>query len=223
MSGVPQGSVLGPILFLIYIADIAEDIEANALVYVDDTKVNRRVKNEEDVELMQEDLQKIYQWGKRNNMDFNGEKFQVIRYGQDVDLKESTEYFAGDFDEVIERFTAIRDLGVQVSEDGTFLDHIENICRKARQKCGWISRTFYTREAKFMRHMFNTLVQPHVDYCSQLWMPQEGHQLDKIESILRDYTRKIPGMHGLNYWERLQMLKMNSEQRRLERYQVLYI
>ena len=70
--------------------------------------------------------------------------------------------------------------------------------------------------------MFNTLVQPHVDYCSQLWMPQEGHQLDKIESILRDYTRKIPGMHGLNYWERLQMLKMNSEQRRLERYQVLY-
>ena len=66
---------------------------------------------------MQEDLQKIYQWGKRNNMDFNGEKFQVIRYGQDVDLKDSTEYFAGDFDEVIERFTTIRDLGVQVSKD----------------------------------------------------------------------------------------------------------
>ena len=74
-----------------------------------------------------------------------------------------------------------------------------------------------------MRHMFNTLVQPHIDYCSQLWMPQEGQNLDKIEKLLRDYTRKIPGMQDLNYWQRLQKLKMNSEQRRLERYQVIYI
>ena len=73
-----------------------------------------------------------------------------------------------------------------------------------------------------MRHMFNTLVQPHIDYCSQLWMPLEGKNLEKIEKLLRDYTRKIPGMVGLNYWERLSKLRMNSEQRRLERYQVIY-
>ena len=74
-----------------------------------------------------------------------------------------------------------------------------------------------------LRHMFNTLVQPHIDYCSQLWMPQEGQHPDKIEKLLRDYTRKISGMQELNYWERLKSLKMNSEQRRLERYQVMYI
>ena len=71
--------------------------------------------------------------------------------------------------------------------------------------------------------MFNTLVQPHIDYCSQLWMPQEGQTLDKIEKLLRDYTRKIPGMQDLNYWQRLEKLRMNSDQRRLERYQVIYI
>ena len=74
-----------------------------------------------------------------------------------------------------------------------------------------------------MKHMFNTLVQPHIDYCSQLWMPQEGLNLEKVENLLRDFTRKIPGLQDLNYWERLNALKMNSEQRRLEIYQIIYV
>ena len=73
-----------------------------------------------------------------------------------------------------------------------------------------------------MRHMFNTIVQPHIDYISQLWMPQEGQNLEKIEKFLRDFT-KIPGMEILNYWERLGKLKMSSEQKILERFQVMYI
>ena len=213
----------GPILFLIYISDIAENLIASTLVYVDDTKVKQKVKTETDVELLQAELMKLYTWGNRNNMEFNAKKFQVIRYGKDINLKEGTEYFVGDFEEVIERFSSLKDLGVQINEDATFTDHIDKICKKVRQKSGWITRTFYTREPNFMRHMFNTLVQPHIDYCSQLWMPQEGQTLDKIEKLLRDYTRKIPGMQDLNYWQRLEKLRMNSEQRRLERYQVIYI
>ena len=58
--------------------------------------------------------------------------------------------------------------------------------------------------------------------CLSLGLPQEGQNLDKLEKLLRDFTRKIPGMKELNYWERLQKLKMNSEQRRLERYQIIY-
>ena len=69
--------------------------------------------------------------------------------------------------------------------------------------------------------MFNVLVQPHVDYCSQLWMPQEG-KLEMVEKVMRDYTRRIPKLRGLNYTERLNKLAMNSQQRRLERYQLLY-
>ena len=72
VSGVPQGSVLGPVLFLVYISDIAEGLKANTLVYVDDTKVRQRVSKEEDIELMQAELHKLYQWGRNNNMEFNG-------------------------------------------------------------------------------------------------------------------------------------------------------
>ena len=61
-----------------------------------------------------------------------------------------------------------------------------------------------------MRHMFNTLVKPHIDYCSHLWMHQEGQHLEKIKKLLSDFTRKTPGMVGSKYKERLQKIKMNS-------------
>ena len=70
--------------------------------------------------------------------------------------------------------------------------------------------------------MWNTLVQPHVDYCSQLWAPADGGDLEKLEGLLRTFTFKIPSVKHLSYWERLKELKMNSEQRRIERYRLIY-
>ena len=136
VSGIPQGSVLGPILFLIYISDIGEDLTAKTLVYVDDTKVKQKVNTEEDVEKLQKELEKLDKWAKSNNMNFNGKKLQVVRYGPNEELKNSTEYFSGSYDEIIERFDMVRDLGVQLSDDASFNAQIEKVVKKARQKCG---------------------------------------------------------------------------------------
>ena len=223
ISGIPQGSVLGPILFLIYISDIGEDLNVDTLVYVDDTKVKQRVNSKEDIECLQKELQKLDNWAKENNMKFNGKKFQVVRYGQNEELKNSTEYFAGNFEEIIERFETIRDLGVQLSDDASFNEQVEKVVKKARQKSGWIFRTFYCRRPAFLKQMFKSLVQPHIDYCSQLWMPLEGVNMDKIEKVLRDFSKRVPGLRDLGYWERLKTMGMNSEQRRLERYKIIYV
>ena len=223
VSGIPQGSVLAPILFLIYISDIGEDLIASTLVYVDDAKVKQSVKSESDVEHLQYELNKLDQWAIANNMEFNKKKFQVLRYGEDEDLKNETSYFTGNYDEVIERFESLRDLGVELSDDGAFDAHIEKVCKKARQKSGWIFRTFYSRNSTFLRQMFKSLVQPHLDYCSQLWAPLEGKNLEKIEKVLKDFTKRIPELQSMNYWQRLKKMKMSSEQRRLERYKIIYI
>ena len=73
--------------------------------------------------------------------------------------------------EIIERFDKLRDLGVIMNEEATFSDHVHHVEKKVRQKIGWVLRTFYTRNAGFMKTLYKSLIVPHVDYCSQLWMP----------------------------------------------------
>ena len=222
-SGSVQGSVLGPVLFLIYITDIAEDVTSNVKLFVNDAKVKRRIEDENDVENLQSDLEKLYCWQKRNNMKFNGDKFQALQYGPNEDIKNNTIYFTAEMEDVIERFSSLRDLGVILSDDGKFEDHIDKVSRSVRQKIGWIRRTFYCRKIDFLKHMWKTLVQVHIDYCSQLYMPGQSQGLLSIEKLFYDFTSQIPEVRELDYWSRLEKLKMISQEKRMERYRIIYI
>ena len=71
--------------------------------------------------------------------------------------------------------------------------------------------------------MWNSLIQCHIDYCSQLWAPGEGADLQKLEKLLKDYLAKVPELNELPYWEKLSTIKMNSQQRRLEYYRIIYV
>ena len=123
---------------------------------------------------------------------------------------------------VIEQFSSLRDLGVILSDDGNFSEHVDHVCKKVRQKIGWLLRTFSKRENWFMKQIFNSLVQPHIDYCSQLWLPNKAGEMEKIEKLLKDFTARIPWLREESYWKTLEILKMNSEERRLERYRIIY-
>jgi hypothetical protein len=137
-------------------------------------------------------------------------------------MENDTLYFTSNMEDVIEEMDKCRDLGIIMENTAKFDSHIDKVCKQVRQKCGWILRTFYSRNPKFMHHMYNTLVQPHIDFSSQLWAPPEGPAMDRIEQLLRNYTAKIPVVKDLPYRERLKILKMNSEQSRLERYKIIY-
>ena len=183
---------MGPLLFLIYISDISEGISADTKIFVDDTKIKKSVNTESGVEELQGDLNKLYEWVKSNNMEFNGKKFQILRYGQNEDIKHDTLYFTEDMNDIIERQSTLRDLGIMLSESGTFDEHIDHVSKKVRQKMGWILRTFTTRDPQILKHLFKSLVIPNIDYCSQLYMPVQPKGIEKIEKLQMDYLKKNP-------------------------------
>ena len=223
MSGSIQGSVLGPVLFLMYIKDISKEVTAKVKIFVDDTKVKDVITEDEDVEKLQAELDKLFEWQEKNNMLFNGSKFQLLRYGPKEEIKNNTLYFTDNTEHVIERYTSVRDLGVILSEDGRFEAHIEKVIRKVRQKVGWIFRSFYSRRVDVLKHLWKTLVQCHIDYCSQLYMPGQMQSLQSIERLFYNFTSRIPYIKDMNYWARLQTLKMYSQERRMERYRIIYV
>ena len=156
-------------------------------------------------------------------MKFNGNKFQLLRYGTNDDLKNNTVYFTGHMEEVIEQFSSIRDLGVIMADDGKFDQHIEKVVKKVRQKIGWILRTFYTRRTDILKQLWKSLMQCHIDYCSQLYMPGTVRGMLDIEKLFYDFSARIPEVGEDNYWIRLSKLKMLSQERRMERYRILYV
>ena len=93
----------------------------------------------------------------------------------------------------------------------------------ANLKCAWILRSFKTRESKLLLTLWKSLVLPLLDYCSQLWSPATPGLIQAIEKVQQSYIEKIAGMRGLNYWAQLQALKINSLQRRRDRYICIYM
>ena len=130
-------------------------------------------------------------------------------------------YSIDNMEEISEEFEEIKDLGVIMNNKADFESYIAHIIKKARQKVGWILRSFHSRNINFLKHMYKSLVTPHIDYCSQLWMPTESKDIEKIEKVQRDFLRNIPGLRELDYWDQIKNLKMLSLQRRLERYRII--
>ena len=171
ISGVPQGSVIGPLLFLILISDIDEEVaEAIIKSFADDTRAAKSIQTKEDVEMLQKDLLSIYKWSEDNNMSLNDKKFEGLRYGLNEQIKTETDYKTPSGKTITIKKT-VKDLGVLLSDDCTFNEHINSTVEKARNMMSWILRTFRTREAHLMLTLFKMLILPILEYCSVLWSP----------------------------------------------------
>ena len=223
LSGVPQGSVLGPLLFLVLIGDIDQNIATAFLSsFADDTRVGGKISCFHDTDLLQKDLNSVYDWTTENNMELHGDKFELLRYGLDPDLKADTLY-KSNTGLIIKEEEQVRDLGVTMHRSGSFSPQIQKLVTERKKQCGWILRTFNTREALPMLTLWKSLVMSHLEYCSQLWCPLKKGEIQALEMVQRTFIRKITGMNELSYWEQLKKLNLYSLERRRERYRIIYI
>ena len=192
------------------------------LKYIDDTKVIGKIDNKRDIENFQVTMNSKYEWEWKNNMKWNGDKFMIDRIGS-KSIVENTTLFSPDYEEPIEEYQSARDLGVMFDDHLDFKSHRSLVIKKMNSKISWVLRTFRTRNIEHMRFLWKSIIQSTQDYGNIVWAPV-GIKCDMIaqEGPLRQFSKKVKGLWELDYWTRLKKLKMNSIERRVERFRILY-
>ncbi|KAL5258287.1 hypothetical protein ACHWQZ_G008952 [Mnemiopsis leidyi] len=232
ISGVPQGTVLGPILFLLYVNDMDKDIKHSKInSFADDTRISKRISTMDDCSLLQEDLEYVMEWSKDNNMMLHEEKFELLSYrtpaskatAEALPFMGAVNSYTTSSGTTLDRSTIVRDLGVNMSEDLSWSPHINMMVDQARQIASWVLGVFKERSKPLMVQLFKSLVRSRVEYCCPLWNPAKIADIQAIESIQRHFTRRISGLKNLNYLDRLKELKLLSLQRRRERYMIIHV
>ena len=230
-SGVPQGTVLGPLLFLIYINDINCCIKSSLVSsFADDTRIKKSIALSSDVNLLQEDLNNTIQWSHANNMVLHEDKFEYLNHstGEAKLLKELP--FTSELYQYqtpngnsLSPVDLVRDLGVLITPDISWTSHINNMIDGARKMSSWVLSVFRSRDIDTMMTLYRSFVRSRLEYACPLWCPSKVEDIMNIESIQRHYTSKIDGYSELHYWDRLAKLKLMSLQRRRERYILLHL
>ena len=149
--------------------------------------------------MLQNDLHKLHKWADTNNMKFNANKFELMRYGKEHGNKICNNLQIIYDDSNIDDKEQVRDRGIMMSNTATFTLHIRNIVKKARDKMGWVLRGFQSRQRSLMLTLLKSLVIPLLEYCFQLWNPRKAKGIKANEAIQQTFTYRITEVQHLNY------------------------
>jgi hypothetical protein len=211
ISGVPQGSVLGPALFVVYINDLPEDIASIIYMYADDTKIFRRVDCEVDRETLQRDLDTLSTWAEKWQLRFNVGKCKIMHLGGVRNAGAAYKMTAADGGVMtLEETKEEKDLGVWVDNTCKPTNHVTHAVNKANQLLGLIRRTFTYLDGPLVKQLYTSLVRPHLEYANVVWHPFFKKDIDQLERVQHRATRMIPGFAQLSYEERLRRIDLQT-------------
>lgn len=211
LSGVPQGSVLGPLLFLIFIDDIDEMVISKCLKFADDTKIYNQVVSEGDRLKIQDDINKLSSWGKDWDMTYNVNKCKVVHLGNN---NPKFSYKLNDI--LIQEVDQEKDLGVLIDYKFKFNEQCAVAAKRGNQLLGIISRNFSCLDKFMFLRLYKSMVRPHLEYAIQAWNPYTRKNINLLEGVQRRATKLVGFCRNLEYRDRLEYLGLTTlETRRL--------
>ena len=220
-SGVPQGSVLAPLLFVIFINDMPKVVNHIIKLFADDSKLIGIIKNQDDVNLLQMDLDNLVKWANDWRMMFHPDKCKAMSFdrskkGNSFDTTLSMETSIQGTRHILESSVVERDLGILITPNLKFEAHAEHAAAKASSVMGQLKRTFNYWTKHTFKILFSTYVRPHLEYAATVWSPYRKKDISTIEKIQRRATKTVPELRNLSYHDRLIELNLTTlEERRL--------
>jgi len=214
-SGVPQGSVLGPLLFVLYVNDLPHLLKSKVKMFADDIKLWSIVKTKEDEKLIQNDIELLEQNSKDWLLKFNVDKCKKLSIRHQL----PTEYWlrGESGTKLMEQVSEERDLGVIITEDLKWNQQCSKAAAKAMSVLGMIKRTFNGLDKDSFNILYGTYVRPHLEYCAQAWAPYYQKDMNMLEKVQRRATKLVSSIRKLRYEDRLKYLGLFSLRRRRKR------
>ena len=157
LSGIPQGSVLGPLLFVIYINDLPDKLCSSSLMFADDTKVFREICSENDLECLQRDLACLEKWADTWLLKFHPEKCKILTVGKLENIQRAYPYR-------LMEVQLEKDLGIIIDTDLTFDVHVSEKIKKANNMLGLIRRSFCCLNADILLPLYKAFVRHLLEY-----------------------------------------------------------
>ena len=203
-SGVPQGSVLGPILFVIYINDLPDSVLSNLLLFADDSKVYKSIANVEDRTQLQTDLHSMYIWSEKWLLYFHPDKLKYLKICTGRKEDQSRVYYVGDHR--VANTECEKDLGIEMDQTLRFKQHIAAKVKTANSMVGAIRRSFRYLDIPTFRLLYKGLSRCHLEYAVPTWSPSQEKLIEQIESVQRRATAMLSETKGMTYSERLRRI-----------------